>query len=147
MAKKKPRGKPFQKGQSGNPGGRAKKETTVEAKKVIADVKALAKEYTEEAVLTLVDIMRDDRAPASARTGAADSLLDRGWGRPTQNVEGKISVSQTLTIEQRLVLIDAVDRILAARRDGQSDARSVEGGVAGGQRAGFEAQPDRKLLS
>jgi len=41
-------GKPFQKGQSGNPGGRPK---------VVAEVKELAREHTAEAIETLVSIM------------------------------------------------------------------------------------------
>ena len=49
-------------GQSGNPGGRPK---------VLADVQALARQYTTEAIETLRDIMRDKRAPAAARAAAA----------------------------------------------------------------------------
>ena len=60
-------------GPSANPGGRPR---------VIADVQALAREHTQEAVATLVAIMRDPDAPAAARGGAANAILDRGWGKP-----------------------------------------------------------------
>lgn len=72
---------PFEKGQSGNPGGRARIK--------LADGRTLtqlAREHTEEAVETLVDIMRDDTAPAAARVAAADKILNRGWGQAPQTI-------------------------------------------------------------
>jgi len=70
-------GKPFQKGQSGNPGGRPK---------AIAEVKELAREHTGKAVETLVSIMSDPKAPPAARVSAANALLDRGYGKPPQHI-------------------------------------------------------------
>jgi hypothetical protein len=32
--------------------------------------------------------MHSDEAPPAARVAAANSLLDRGWGKPTQIVQG-----------------------------------------------------------
>jgi hypothetical protein len=49
-------GKPFQKGQSGNPGGRPK---------VVAEVRELAREHTSKAVETLVSIMTNQKSCAS----------------------------------------------------------------------------------
>ena len=46
-------GKPFKKGQSGNPGGRPK---------VVAEVKELARAHTGEAIETLVSIMTNHKA-------------------------------------------------------------------------------------
>ena len=74
--------KPFQKGQSGNPGGRPK---------VLGDVQELARQRSPEAINTLVKIMQNEKAPPAARVVAANSLLDRGYGKPTQ------PISQTLT--------------------------------------------------
>ena len=68
---------PFKKGKSGNPGGRPK---------VVGEVQALARELTTEAVETLRDIMRDKKAPHTARGYAANSILDRGYGRPSQTI-------------------------------------------------------------
>lgn len=40
-----------------------------------------------DSVYTLIDIRDNDKAPASARLGAASNLLDRFLGKPTQHVE------------------------------------------------------------
>ena len=69
-------GKPFKKGQSGNPGGRPK---------VVAEVKELAREHTAEAIHTLVSIMNDPKSVPAARVSASNSLLDRGYGKPPQH--------------------------------------------------------------
>ena len=69
----------FQPGKSGNPGGRPKQ---------VGRVKELARVHTEEALTTLAAIMRDEKSPAAARVKAAECLLDRGWGRPTQPLAG-----------------------------------------------------------
>lgn len=72
---------PFEKGQSGNPGGRAK--VKLSDGRTLTD---LAREHTEEAVQTLAKIMRDAKAPAAARVAAADKILNRGWGQAPQTI-------------------------------------------------------------
>ncbi len=68
----------FQKGQSGNPGGRPKED---------AEVKALARTAGPEAIEKLLELMRgDDRRTALA---AAQALLDRGFGKPAQAITGE----------------------------------------------------------
>lgn len=76
------KGRPFQKGISGNPGGRPK---------VLGDVQELARQKSPEAIETLSKIMQDEKAAPAARVAAANALLDRGFGKPTQ------PISQTLT--------------------------------------------------
>lgn len=67
----------FEKGKSGNPGGRPKAE---------GEVKQLARAYTSESIEKLAEWMRSDNAKASV--SAATALLDRAWGRPAQAITG-----------------------------------------------------------
>jgi hypothetical protein len=73
-------GKPFKKGQSGNPGGRPK---------VVSEVKELARAHTAEAIQTLVSIMTNPKSAPAARVSAANALLDRGYGKPPQHITGE----------------------------------------------------------
>jgi hypothetical protein len=70
----------FQPGNSGNPGGRPKE---------IAHLKELARQHTPEAIHILAAIMMDAKEPAAARVRAAEALLDRGWGKPAQQISGE----------------------------------------------------------
>ena len=66
----------FQKGHSGNAGGRPKDEHRVAE---------LARSYTTEAIDTLVALMRTGK-DERVRGTAAQALLDRGWGKPKVEV-------------------------------------------------------------
>jgi hypothetical protein len=63
----------FQKGQSGNPNGRPKKDREIEE---------LARQHTPEAIAALVEALK-----GRDRVQAANVLLSYGWGRPRQPVE------------------------------------------------------------
>ena len=54
--------------------------------RTMTEIKSLARTQTLQAVNTLVQIMRDKKAPAHARVCAANSLLDRGWGKSLQRI-------------------------------------------------------------
>jgi hypothetical protein len=71
------RGKPFQKGKSGNPGGRPKE--------MEPELKQLARAHTKEAIERLVCWMKSDNPKASPF--AAKELLNRGWGQAPQYQE------------------------------------------------------------
>ncbi len=63
-----------------------------------ADVKALAGNYTAQALETLAEIMQDGTAPHSARVAAANALLDRAVGKPRQEIEHAGSEPEPLTV-------------------------------------------------
>lgn len=56
--------------------------------KAPAQIKSLARAHTETAINVLAGIMNQPSAPGTARVAAANALLDRGWGKPTQPVSG-----------------------------------------------------------
>ena len=53
-----PRGRPFAKGQSGNPGGRPIKPLTIEVRKLETDIRMLARDRGAEAIDKLAALMR-----------------------------------------------------------------------------------------
>ena len=55
--------------------------------KVKLELRAAAREHTQAALDTLVEIMSDTMSPHAARISAANILLDRGHGKPTQSVD------------------------------------------------------------
>jgi hypothetical protein len=69
-------GRPWPKGVSGNPSGRAK---------VPEHVKSAARAHTELAIATLAEVCQT--GTDGARVSAAVALLDRAWGKPEQHVD------------------------------------------------------------
>lgn len=47
----------------------------------------MARAHTGDALATLVAIMGNSDAPATARVSAANAVLDRAWGKPRQDFE------------------------------------------------------------
>lgn len=91
----------FKKGKSGNPGGRPKEAP---------EVKELARTFAAEAIETLAKHMRGDDVRTSV--AAAQALLDRGFGKPSQALEvsGELKTNE-ITDDQ----LDANIRRLAAQ--------------------------------
>jgi hypothetical protein len=72
--------------------------------KATADIKALAQEYTAEAIRILASIMNDGDAPAAARVSAAVALLDRAHGKVPQGIglpgaDGAAATARRVIIE------------------------------------------------
>jgi len=70
-------GRPFHKGQSGNPGGRPK---------IMVEVRELARKNSPEAMQTLVANLKDENG--HVRNAAAIAILDRAYGKPPQAIVG-----------------------------------------------------------
>ncbi len=58
--------------------------------KATAEVKKAAQEHTEAAIKVLVEVAENGESEA-ARVSAANALLDRGHGKPTQAITGEDS--------------------------------------------------------
>lgn len=58
--------------------------------KAPAEIRSLARAHTKSALKVLAGIMNESEAPAAARVSAAQALLDRGWGKPTQFIGGDV---------------------------------------------------------
>lgn len=54
-----------------------------------SEVKSIARGYTQTALQTLAGIMTNEDVPAAARVTAAEAILSRGWGKPTQPISGE----------------------------------------------------------
>lgn len=92
----------FEKGKSGNPGGRSPRigpngETAAQ----------LARIHTVEAIECLAEVTNNKKAPPIARVAAANGLLDRGWGKPTEYVELDASVTQNTVPVIQIVRVPA----------------------------------------
>lgn len=81
-------GKPFAKGQSGNPGGRPKK--TAEELDLIAACKA----KTPDALETIEKIMREGTGERN-QLAAAMAIIERAWGKPVQPTDMNVSGGMT----------------------------------------------------
>lgn len=90
---------PWIKGQSGNTSGRPKKR--LPDGRTIAEA---AMEHAELALLTLVQICQTAESEA-ARATAANSLLDRGFGKPTQAIVGDDDEDPIQLAIQRIELV------------------------------------------
>jgi Family of unknown function (DUF5681) len=110
----------FKPGASGNPDGRPKRPETIEARRVVADVKAAARELTLDAMDTLKQVMKDPKAPPAARVGAATAILDRGWGKPQQQIEANVNVIDGMAIEEQEALIAMLRSIQAEREEARA---------------------------
>ena len=74
-------------------------------------VREMARSYTEEAVLTIVNIMRNKSNDGWLRLACANAILDRGFGKPRE--EQVVEQEDLLTTEYRTV--DEIEAALIAK--------------------------------
>lgn len=82
------------------------------------NVQQLAKEHTEAAMETILDIMNDGEAENCTRLEAAKEILNRGWGKPAMSVRQERVTYTMADLENKLLehrqALD--DKIAEARR-------------------------------
>ena len=59
------------------------------------NIRSLARAHTEMAIQTLAGIAQHDQN-SFARIAASNSLLDRGWGRPQADADGREHINITI---------------------------------------------------
>ena len=75
------------------------------------EIRSLARQHTEAAIRTLAEIMGNQDVNEAARISAANSLLDRGWGKATQPISGDE--------ENPLNVLHTIERVIVkANQDG-----------------------------
>ena len=75
------------------------------------DVRSIARGHTASAIRTLAAIMNMSDAPHAARVSAAQALLDRGWGRPSQAIVGGDENDRPVQIQMlERIIVDPQNR-------------------------------------
>lgn len=117
---------PFQPGQSGNAGRTRDRNSTYRG------MLRLCRVNSAEAVRVLLACMQDPGAPWPARVVAANSILDRGWGRPKEHLHVDGDGIAGLTIE------------FVAPKNFEQEVRATQGPVINGdaQEAGEHTDVD-----
>ncbi len=82
---------------------------------------ALAQAHTEDAVATLASIMMNVEAEDAPRIAAARILLDRGHGRPAQQITAPVAGAEALALETQAVRGSRLLADLISQIDGAVD--------------------------
>ncbi len=71
--------------------------------KTLTEIRSISRSHTRTAINVLAGIMRSKDATPAARVSAANSILDRGWGRVAQTVQSG---------EQGLEIVHRIERVI-----------------------------------
>jgi hypothetical protein len=78
--------------------------------KTPTEIKSLARAHSESALNVLAGIMNETSSPHAARVAAANSLLDRGWGKAAQIVAGDEDLPGIKIEQIERVIVKASDQ-------------------------------------
>lgn len=95
--------------------------------------KHLAKKSTPDNIRVIEEIRDNPKAPWAVRLAAANSLLDRGWGKAHQEIalesEANISISLNENRAGQIMLEEYGDRGALLAHEVVADAEIVDGSV------------------
>jgi len=117
IPKNMPRGLPFEKGKSGNPGGRPKR--TIEE----ADLIEACRTKTPEALQTILELMEgsdNDRV----KLAAAQYVIERGWGKAPERIELLTATVDLSAEDIDLSPMEAYLRLIKGTRSPQKTTES-----------------------
>jgi hypothetical protein len=119
ISKKQPRGRPFRKGVSGNPGGRPKR---TEEEGCLAE---RCREKTPEALAVIESLMRDS-SNDRVKLAAAEFVIERGWGRAPERIEIQAGEQQGPLPGSELTPEEAYRRLVRGERIELATLESLE---------------------
>ena len=123
----------IKKGEVRNPvGGRRKVYTAQELfeQRVKRDLRAAAKDFGAEALTLFVTIMRDDSVSAQHRLSAANSILDRGYGKPKNEDQITLNVYERMSPKELVKFITGKEiegEVISSGDEVYEDEESGEG--------------------
>lgn len=90
--------------------------------KTLTEIRSIARSHTRTAINVLVGIMRSKDATPAARVSAANSILDRGWGKAAQPLHSGDN--------DALKMIHRIERVIVHPEDSSEKMLDREGSGA-----------------
>jgi len=81
--------------------------------KTLIEIRSIARSHTRTAINVLVGIMRSKDAAPAARVSAANSILDRGWGKTALPLQSGDN--------DALTMIHRIERVIVYPEQADSD--------------------------
>ena len=86
--------------------------------KTLTEIRSIARSHTRTAINVLAGIMRSKDATPAARVSAANSILDRGWGKVAQPLRSD---------DDPLKVIHRIERVIVHPEDVSEQVLDGEG--------------------